>query len=249
MPAFGTALVLWCRVMCNAPSPSPRAAFAALLLALASASTSVPASASEPSSPTAPPPASESFPARAYGDLDRAACLSALDERGVPYERYGHARGVETPVRLMGPLHGVRLLHADTSDWLASARREILDCRLVLALDDLAAIVAAHGVTTIRHFGVYRGDLPLPKHGRPLHHVAALAIDVAAFEKADGTRVEVLRDWRGGAGESATELRAILGDIVDAKLFHQVLTPRHDAKHRDHFHLEVMRGTSWTFVD
>ena len=208
----------------------------------------------------APEPSADPFPSRTYGNLDDAACLLALEERGVPFERYGHARGVKTPVRLMGALHGVRFIHADLTDWLTSARREVLDCRLVLALDDLADLVAKHGVTTIVHYGVYRGDLPLPKHGRPLHHVAALAIDVAAFEKADGSRLDVKRDWPSGTGghtceqpavakdDRGGELYGVLCDVAREKLFHQVLTPNHDSKHKDHFHLEVMRDTSWTLL-
>jgi hypothetical protein len=220
----------------------------------------------------APLPAVDPFPARSYGNLEDVACLVSLESRGIVYERYGrHAHGVQTPVKLLGPLHGVRFVHAEATDWLQSAHHEILDCRLVLALDDLAALLARHGVRTVVHYGVYRGDLPLPAHGRPLHHVAAMAMDVAAFEKDDGTRLAVRRDWSGRVGarpcdanepnatnaahasprpnDRAEELHGILCDIVDEKIFHQVLTPNHDASHRDHFHLEVMRETEWTLVE
>jgi hypothetical protein len=206
------------------------------------------------------------FPSHTYGNLEDVACIVALENRHIPYERFGlHARGVQTPVRLMGPLHGIRFQHAEAPDWLHSARREILDCRLVLALDDLASLLAPSGITTVLHYGIYRDDLPLPSHGRALHHLAGLAIDVAALLKDDGTRLEVQRDWRGhpgqrtcedgfkagaGAGGAATgELRAILCEVVREKLFHQVLTPNHDAAHWNHFHLEVMRGTEWTLVE
>jgi hypothetical protein len=204
------------------------------------------------------------FPGRTYGDLDDEACLQALDERHVDYERPRRARGVSAPVHLMGALHGVRFVHAElTEDWEESARREVLDCRLVLSLDDLAALLAKRGVTTVFHYGVYRGDLPLPKHGRPLHHVAALAIDIAGFERDDGTKLDVRHDWAGWVGAptcsektpiaskkpNAGELHDLLCDVAGAKLFHQVLTPNHDAKHRDHFHLEVMRQTSWTMLE
>jgi hypothetical protein len=201
------------------------------------------------------------FPGRTYGDMDDFGCVLALEARGVAYERVGHARGVQTPVRLMGPLHGVRFRHADTPDWLESAKREILDCRLVLALDDLASVVAARGFTTVLHYGVYRGDLPLPKRGPVLHHVAALAMDVAAFEKEDGTRVDVRRDWRSRVGAPVcdagphasdaptAEVHGIVCEVASERLFHQVLTPSHDARHKDHVHLEVMRGTEWSMVE
>jgi len=187
------------------------------------------------------------FPSRTYGNLEDVACIVELENRGIAYERVGH---------------GVLFRHADTPDWLASARREILDCRLVLALDDLAGVVAARGVTTVLHYGVYRGDLPLPTRGPALHHVAALAIDVAAFVLEDGTRLDMQRDWRGHVGqpacddegfahasEESRELRGIVCEAAEEKLFHQVLTPNHDARHRDHVHLEVMRGTEWRMVE
>lgn len=203
------------------------------------------------------------FPSHTYGNLEDVACIVALENRQIPYERFGrHARGVATPVRLMGPLHGIHFQHADATDWLASARREIMDCRLVLALDDLAGLLAPSGVTTVFHYGIYRDDLPLPAHGRPLHHTAGLAIDVAALVKEDGTRLEVQRDWRGHVGARTCdaaavpsanaqtgELHAILCEVAKEKIFHQVLTPNHNAAHWNHFHLEVMRGTEWTLVE
>jgi hypothetical protein len=207
------------------------------------------------------------FPGRTYGNYDSNRCLDALDGRAISYVREGHARGIETPVRLTGALHGV-YFRGDNVDWETSARREVMDCRLVLALDDLADLVARHGVTEVRHFGIYRGDAPLPARGKPLHHLAGLAIDVSALVKPDGTSLDVRRDFRGRVGgvtcpgaraetrESTNafqpvtaELRRILCDVADGKTFHQILTPNHDVRHRDHFHLEVMRKTSWTLVE
>jgi hypothetical protein len=212
----------------------------------------------------APPGASEAdgFPGRRYGNLSAASCFDELDARAIPYEKRGRTRGVDAPVNLMGPLHGVTFAHADQKDWATSARREVIDCRLVLALDDFAALLKTRGVSQVVHYGMYRDDIPLPKRGRPLHHVAGLAIDVAELVKDDETRLEVRRDWRGRVGArtcpngaaaegptpESTELRGILCEVANEKTFHQVLTPNHDAKHRDHFHLEVMRSTSWTLV-
>jgi hypothetical protein len=209
------------------------------------------------------PDAVDPFPGRTYGNLPGSECLEALEVRAIAFTRPGHARGVETPVRLMGPLHGITF-RGESVDWETSARREVLDCRLVLALDDLAALLAAHGVIEVLHLGIYRGDVPIHPHERPLHHVAGLAIDVAAFVKTDGARLEVRRDFHGRVGArtcaasgglptasttGTAELRGIRCDVADGKTFHQVLTPNHDARHRDHFHLEVMRRTEWTMVE
>ena len=203
------------------------------------------------------------FPGRTYGNLRGSECLEALEGRAIAFTRPGHARGVETPVRLTGALHGITF-RGESVDWETSARREVLDCRLVLALDDLAALLAAHGVSEVLHLGSYRGDVPIRPHERPLHHVAGLAIDVAAFVKSDGARLDVRRDFHGRVGArtcasngaqpaasttDTAELRGILCDVAEGKAFHQVLTPNHDVRHRDHFHLEVMRRTEWTMVE
>src|SRR5687768_14621882 len=78
-------------------------------------------------SKTLPSSEGDAFPGRTYGNLTSDKCFEALDDRGITYERYGRARGVETPVRLMGPLHGIPFHHQEV-DWLTSARREVLDC-------------------------------------------------------------------------------------------------------------------------
>src|SRR4051812_41390827 len=48
-------------------------------------------------------------PAFHYGTLSSSQCAAELDARKIPYvrERSEKARGIDTPVRLTGPLHGV----------------------------------------------------------------------------------------------------------------------------------------------
>jgi hypothetical protein len=202
------------------------------------------------------------FPGRSYGKLDAGACYRALDERSVSYAKVARARGVDAPVRLTGLLHGVDF-HSEPDVHRERMAHEILDCRLALALDDFARMLSQRGVVEVIHLGMYRGDLPLPRGKRLRHHVAALAIDVAAFVKADGTRVIVQDDWHGRIGAqtcgeraqpwkptpATVELRELLCEAAGAKLFHQMLTPNHDRRHADHFHLEVMRDTSWMMVE
>jgi hypothetical protein len=95
-----------------------------------------------------------------------------------------------------------------------------------------------------------------------MHHLAGLAIDVAALVKDDGERLEVRLDWRRGAGgstcrddvsrapvsERASELHSLLCGIADAGIFQEILTPNHDAYHRDHFHMEVLRHAEHVIV-
>jgi hypothetical protein len=92
-------------------------------------------------------------------------------------------------------------------------------------------------------------------------HPAGLAIDVAAFRKRDGGWLRVADQFAGrvgartcGAGaprpisSDARELRSIVCEAGDAKVFTYVLTPNYNAAHRDHFHLEVKGGVPWVLV-
>jgi hypothetical protein len=205
--------------------------------------------------------AANASPAWTLGHLEATECLGLLEIEQVPHERLERLRAVDAPVLLTAPLGGVAFTSALRRGAGAFAP-EPLDCRLALALDALAPLLLAHGVVRVVHYGIYRGDVPWPRRGAPMHHAAGLAIDVAAFIKADGSRLDVRNDWIRGpssgtcrgdalpdtASPRAIELHAILCEIVERRLFQEVLTPNHDAKHRDHFHLEVVRHAEWVLV-
>jgi hypothetical protein len=89
-------------------------------------------------------------------------------------------------------------------------------------------------------------------------HPAALAIDVAKLRKTDGEWLDVAAHFAGrigartcGAGaeaatdDKAKELRAVVCEARDARVFTYVLTPNYNAAHRDHFHMEVKAGARW----
>lgn len=222
-------------------------------------------SASASSLPTLPDPPPTPVvagmePAQRYAALDHAACGAELKKRGITYTPAAPAHGVDFPLRLTSKLHGVDFhgqeppIKRPTSVW------EILDCRLVLALDDFSVQLAKHDVVDAVHMSMYR---PPPKGATKFQrHDAALAIDLAYLVKKDGTKLRVLEDWHGGIGQKtcvpgtgpspatkeAVELRKILCDAADAKLFHVMLTPNYNAPHANHFHLEVTRGVKWFIV-
>ncbi len=141
----------------------------------------------------------------------------------------------------------------------ATSLYEIIDCRLALALDDFAAQLAAHDVTEVVHFSIYRP--PSARSWRPSAHTRGLAIDAAFFVKRDGTKLVVERDFHGRIGAKtcgaaagprpatpeALELRSIFCDAVGARLFNIALTPDFNWKHRNHFHLEVAQSP-WAYV-
>ncbi len=71
-------------------------------------------------------------------------------------------------------------------------------------------------------------------------HATANAIDIAAFVLADGRRISVLEDWRGGGASERQFLRLVRDSAC--KRFGTVLGPDYNAAHHDHLHLEVKSG-------
>jgi hypothetical protein len=209
------------------------------------------------------PPDPETAPAYRYGRLDRATCQSELERRGIPFTPVSEARGVLAPVRLSGPLHGVTFRTGLPAAQRATTPWEIIDCRLALSLDDFAAQLATHDVVEVVHYSMYRPpSAKWPEQKLASRHPGGLAIDAASFVKKDGTTLQVERDFHGhigaptcgrGAGPSptspaASELRRILCDAADARLFNVMLTPDYNWPHRNHFHLEVTAGVKWFVV-
>ena len=71
-------------------------------------------------------------------------------------------------------------------------------------------------------------------------HARAEAIDVAAFVLADGRRVSVLGEWKGGNSKERQFLRTVQQSAC--KRFGTVLGPEYNSAHADHFHLEIGGG-------
>jgi hypothetical protein len=133
---------------------------------------------------------------------------------------------------------------------------EIYDCRLVLALDDFAKVLAKHDIVEVIHLSVYRpvsSKVVLKGAGR--RHGGALAIDAAIFKTKDGRSLNVEKDFHGRIGarpcpasKDASELRQLACEASDAQLFNVLLTPDYNWAHRNHFHMEVTAGVRWTLV-
>lgn len=70
-------------------------------------------------------------------------------------------------------------------------------------------------------------------------HGLANAIDVAAFDLADGRRVTLLRGWRRGSRAEQAFLRAVHKDAC--RYFTTVLGPDADRYHQNHFHFDLAR--------
>jgi hypothetical protein len=173
------------------------------------------------------------------------------------------AAGVLAPIRLTGPLRGVRFRTELSDKERASSPNEIGDCRLILALDDYAEILSSFDIVEVRHYSMYRPPTGWwPRGKTALHHMGAVAIDAGRFVVKDGTVLDVDRHFHGAIGArtcgqgarprpatvEAKTLRSLLCQAVARRLFNVVLTPNYNAPHKNHFHLEVTAGVNWFLV-
>ena len=98
-------------------------------------------------------------------------------------------------------------------------------------------------IESIAHFGSYSCRRMYARATGPWsEHASADAIDIAGFALADGTEIEVARDWNGGGAKSA-----FLHDVRDGacRLFSTVLSPDYNAAHYNHLHLDQAQRGAW----
>jgi hypothetical protein len=199
-----------------------------------------------------------------YARLADEACFAALDERGFPYKRVDPTKGIDAPIRLSGPVHGVafhltyRGPENTDDDKLSSS---ILDCRLGLAIDDLATVLAKHDIVKAEYLSMYRATGGFVKGVR---HPAGRAIDLATVTKSDNTTFNISYDWQGrGVGaktcgegaaaplkdtEGARLFRSIVCELADEQSFNLILSPHYDWGHHDHLHMEVRSDIRWYLI-
>ena len=96
-------------------------------------------------------------------------------------------------------------------------------------------------VRRIESFGTYACR---PVNSRPgarlSEHGSANAVDVAAFQLADGRRITVLDDWNGDRDDARAFLRAV--HRAGCRRFSVGLSPESDLYHRNHLHFDLGRG-------
>ncbi len=218
--------------------------------------------AASPKSRFAVPDDVATSPAVRYGAMSVNECEAELVTRKIPFTREPWA-GVRSGVRLTGTLHGVEFRTNLKDKQRATTPWEIADCRLVLALDDFAEILAAHDIVDVRHYSMHRvvpKSWPDGKAGA--RHMGGVAIDAARFIARDGSYLDVDKHFNGAIGSAtcgdkaapspatpeALKLRVILCEAVSRRLFNVVLTPNYNRPHKNHFHLEVTEGVKWFLV-
>jgi hypothetical protein len=209
------------------------------------------------------PADSPQTPAVRYAKLDASTCQAELARRKVPFVPAAPTPGVAMPIRLTGGIRGIRFRSALPPAQRTTSPYEVLDCRLAVALDDFAAILERYDVREVIHYSAYRPPPRSLPAGTPVkEHAAGLALDAAKFVRADGSTLDVERDFHGRIGArtcgpgtgptpataEAVTLRNIVCEAADAHLFHVILTPDFNWAHRNHMHLEVRAGVSWFLV-
>ncbi|RYZ05512.1 MAG: hypothetical protein EOO73_19875 [Myxococcales bacterium] len=203
-------------------------------------------------------PVSKASPASRWASLSGSQCWAEVARRKLGVTRVkGAATGVSLPIRVTGPLEGVRFLTPGKKSPYG-----ILDCRLALALADLAIVLSRHGVVQVQVDNMYRPRAHLPGKKKPSQHSYGLAIDLTRMKRADGSELVVERDFEGAIGEpvcgarartelsaEASALRNLICDVARSGTFHHILTPNHDAAHKDHFHLDIARGARQRIIE
>lgn len=200
------------------------------------------------------------------GSRTEAACHGELKSRGVDFSVPDRAYpGVAWPV-------GVRSLGGVALSTPARRRRRkgnkrfsqeptVMDCRLAEALVPWFAELRRHRVNRVVHFSVYRKGATIGRSRKVSGHARGLAVDVARFFAEDGERLDVLEHWsRHGRRQAPCPVRAeeprpqrllrrFVCKAIELNRFHVVLTPHHDRAHRNHVHLEIRPGATWTFIE
>jgi hypothetical protein len=210
--------------------------------------------------PLPSPIVQKTSPASRWVGLSPQRCLAEVARRGLGVTRFrGAAVGVATPVRVTGPIGGVRFVTPG-----AKSPYGILDCRLALALSDFAELLKRHDIVEVRVDNMYRPHAHLPGKSKPSQHSYGLAVDMTRLKRADGSEWVIERDFQGAIGEpvcgagararpelsaDAGALRDFICDVARSGLFHHMLTPNHDAAHHDHFHLDIARGAHQRLIE
>lgn len=123
-------------------------------------------------------------------------------------------------------------------DTLSCQEAAALAAWILNDVDPLAQRILGQHVKAISHLGSYacRGIVGNPMwKGFLSEHASANAIDVSAFELANGRTVSVAHDFRG-KGPEAEFLHAVHDRAC--RYFRVVLGPDANAAHHDHFHLD-----------
>jgi hypothetical protein len=178
-----------------------------------------------------------------WRDTDESLCLASGIVHEGPFVTARSGLGGPSPCRALRPY----FVSAALEGAVALRPAAVLRCPMLPALDRWIANVVQPAARSQLGSPVVALTIAASYACRPMNNVDgarlsehghANAIDVSAFQLADGRVVAVQSGWWGAPAERAF-LRAAHGGACDT--FTTVLGPAHDALHRDHFHLDLAR--------
>lgn len=182
-------------------------------------------------------------------------CHLELVDRGIPFEPTVHTPTspadhpeltctIEDPVYILGEIDGVGLYYQDGTP----TPRVLGSCEMAHALADTVEMAKDDGLVRLYHYGTYNcrvisGTDELSRHGY------GDAIDLTAFEFADGTVYDVEDDWEHDTTSFRTDAAAWLYEEsvgwYDAYVWNIVLTPNYNSAHDNHFHVDLTPGSHY----
>jgi hypothetical protein len=178
--------------------------------------------------------------------LDGSVCRSALRAAGVTFTALPERTRPDSSG--CGIPHGVRLPRGPTG--IAYQPELVLECSMALVMPEVEQVVQSVASATlnqriarIRTFGTYSCRNMVGWAATKSEHSFANAIDVAAFDTADGKSITVLRDFYQPT-PAGRFLRRLHDELRARTRLSYVLGPDHDAAHKNHFHLD--HGVRWT---
>jgi hypothetical protein len=188
------------------------------------------------------------------GAMDEVGCSKVLKKAKVSFVKAPGAPKIEHPIILTGPIEGV---HFDTGRPYAQrtiAAGDAIDCRLAVALIDLAKTVKKHTITTVLVKSFHRPTQVVLDAGAPLRHRIGFAIDIAGFKTKKGQVWNVEHDFHGKIGQQtcgtaaakpnpdskvSRELWAMFCQISATEAFDSGINPNYNASHFDHIHFDL----------
>jgi len=184
-----------------------------------------------------------------------ADCHGWLDLYHLDYMTGPANQGIADPITVTLPLNSVAYRYSGNT-----TQRKTLygDCTLMKSLAEAAPIIRSHDITEIIDIGIYNYrciDQSLtPPNCTMSQHAYAKAIDIAELVTSDSTHYSVLKDWvidstatctADTANDKDAFLHAVICQLKAAGVWNIVLTPNYNADHRNHFHVDLTKGSDF----
>lgn len=198
-------------------------------------------------------PDTETFVCLPDREPELSDCHADLAARGVSFEPTvipvdspsGHPNlvcGIDDPVYLLSPVHGVELKYIDGN----VTERVLAGCEMAHALVDTIDDVAESGVTSLLHIGTYNCRV-ISGTSTLSQHAFANAIDIYGFEFDDGRLWTLVDDWEHDTQNFTTEAARWLYESGyrwhDQRYWNLILTPNYNSAHDNHFHVDLTPGS------